>query len=238
MNEVTTITSARTRRSAIATHSRKSRWSGPLSTCADALAQEGQRRLVPAGVERNEPGIAVPLERAYGAVGRHEAQHGRDALPQPADVGVDGEAPGGAGARVLEVRIERALFPQHLQPRVERTARQAGARRRDALERAVRGQRQPHRSHGDGPQSPAVFGQPNRLRQPHRRGVPEGRLHALEVHVSGATRRHVHVAHRGQRDPYQERDAVASRLQERLDRDVVRDVVGGGGAAESQESRG
>ena len=34
VNEVTTITSARTRRSAIATHSRKSRWSGPLSTCA------------------------------------------------------------------------------------------------------------------------------------------------------------------------------------------------------------
>ena len=65
VNEVTTTTSVRMRRSGMAMHSRKSRWSGPLSTWPTPGAQERQRRLVPARIELHDAGVAVPLEGAH-----------------------------------------------------------------------------------------------------------------------------------------------------------------------------
>ena len=211
---------------------------GTAQHVADPGAQERQRSLVPARVELDDTGIAVPLIRAHRAIGGDQAQHGRHALPEPPEVRVDRQTPRGALARVVDARVERALFPQQLQARIERRPGQLGARRLEALERAVGRQRQPHGGQLAGPQAAAVLENVDGLEQPHRRGVPQRRIDASQIDVPGPAGRHVHVAHRGEWDAHEQRDAVRLRPQERLHRNVVGNVVGGGRAAENEQDRG
>ena len=68
--------------------------------------------------------------------------------------------PAGPGARVVDARVERALFPQQLQPRIERRPGQAGrAPTRSSRTRGPTAATAAPRRQLAGPQGPAVLGQ-------------------------------------------------------------------------------
>ena len=74
-----------------------------------------QSGVVPARIEPNQAGIAMKLECARDAVGRHEAQRGGHLLTKAVDARVDGEFGMRGADRVFEQDIEQLLVPVELQ---------------------------------------------------------------------------------------------------------------------------
>src|SRR6185503_14726236 len=101
-----------------------------------------QRRLIPTRIELDLARVTMPFEGADGAVRGDQAQHRRDALAEPADVGAPRETPAGMVERVLDARVEHPLLPHHLHGGVERRAVDPRPRGLEALEGPIRRQRE------------------------------------------------------------------------------------------------
>ena len=68
----------------------------------------------------------------------------------------------------------------------------------------------------------------NEIRDPQRGGVGEQRGRGFHVQITRTASRVVYIAHRGQRHAEEQVKAITLRLEKRLKRDVVRDLVGRG----------
>src|SRR6478752_3107545 len=62
-----------------------------VENVVEAERHEAKGRLMPSWIEPHEPRVAHILERAFGAVGRQEAQDGRRAYAETRERGVDRE---------------------------------------------------------------------------------------------------------------------------------------------------
>ena len=64
---------------------------GAVEDVEESLLTKRQRRLIPARIEPDQPGIALELERARRAAGRQEPKRGDRAQPQSLEPRVDRE---------------------------------------------------------------------------------------------------------------------------------------------------
>src|SRR5262249_33054548 len=115
VNEVTMMTSGRSRRNGITEQHRNSRGSGPLRMWQKPDNTKRSGAWWPPGIEAHEAGIAVELERARGAVGRQEAQCRGDFLAEPVDAQADREFGTVGLDRIFEQDVEQLLVPIKLQ---------------------------------------------------------------------------------------------------------------------------
>ena len=90
----------------------------PVEDVLEAEDHEPERRLMPAGIERDDTGVATELERAFGAVRRDEAKHRDDAQTETLDTRQHRELRPRRGDRILENHVEHRLLP--CQVRVQR----------------------------------------------------------------------------------------------------------------------
>ena len=198
----------------------------PAQDVVEARPHEASRGLVPPGVEPDDPRIVVQLECPHATVRRQQPQRNRDALCQRSQARVDRKARLVGRDRVLEPGVEHALLP--VQIRVVWQRRPAEMRDSAVVvvpERRIRRQR-----HADS----IELGAPRRVSSSYSATSRAIQTVAAVRSASSARARsryplsalrHVDVAHGLQRHADEQPQPLALRLQERLDDDVVRDVV-------------
>ena len=87
---------------------------GSVQDVPEPLPDEPKRRLVPARIEANQPGIAGKLERAHRATGWKEAKNGDGSYPQTSKLRLNRELGSIRLNRVLERDVEEPLVPDEI----------------------------------------------------------------------------------------------------------------------------
>ena len=198
----------------------------------EAEPHEAQRGLVPARIERDEPGIADELERALGLTRRLEPQHGHDAEAEAREPRIDREPRLIRRDRVVERDVEQRLVPR--QRGVGRQRRAAQCARAPSSKSSKIGRTAARRAAAvtfGGSSAPAVLEDRERRHDPEPRRLAEHRRRAapdpqVEQHDAVA-RRKVEVAHRRERHAHEDAQPLALRPRrttctQHVGRDVVR----------------
>ena len=199
----------------------------PVQDVREPQGDEPQRGLVPSRIEPDEPQVAPVFERANGAVRWQEPHHGEHAQRQALEPGVNREVGLVRRYRILEQHVEHRVFP------VERSFI-GQSRARDVCKCVVVIAKRPvggNRCQGGdelGIREPlVVLVQLHLIADPQESGVAQLGVGSCEVEVARATQRKLHVAHCAKRHAHEQAQCSTLRLDDDLDRHVVRNFVRG-----------
>ncbi len=206
----------------------------PVEDVAEAEFDEPQGRLMPAGIEADQAHVPRILEGAHGAARRQEAHHGQRPLAQTREPRVDRElGPIGLDG-VLDQHVDQPLAPEQLRVGREGITRDVGERRVERGERLVGGLRGTNGGDARAAERGVAFVQVDVVDQPDGGGVVQDCVGAAHIEPVGAAHGVFDIAHGLEGRADQHLDAPTIRLQQHLDGDVVRDVVGPQGRGRRQ----
>ena len=198
-------------------------------------AHEGPGGAVPAGVELEPAMAAVHLVGAPRTVGRQEVDEQLGPVRERrSGQHVEREAGVLGGDRVFQMEIEIPLVPEHVGGLGER---RSGDVRRRLLVRAegVFGRLRDPACRGDGHERRAVLVQ-HQFPSGGRSGSVQTVIEMRKVEIAGPPLGQTDVQQHRERNPDQEMQPLARRLDEGAQDDLVRNVVGSGGSRQQQSA--
>ncbi len=210
----------------------------PFEDVEKSQVDEPQRRLMPPRVEPDQTGIAEKLEGANDAAGRQKPNHRRGLQPEFLENGID--------RKIRQVRLNGVLV-QHVEQRLVRYQRRlireprirchVREGRPICLKRFVRRQRDPNRGNSRTAQAAIAFVQLGVVVHPSARHRGQPHVQSREIQVAGSALRDLEVGHGREGDAKKHVELWPLRLDESLDDDVGRDVVGAEAAGEGPKKR-
>ena len=201
---------------------------GAVEDVEEALLDEAQCRLVPAGIEVHQARVPVQLVGTLRAAGRKVAHCRHHLQAHARQARLDREPRPLGGDRQVEQQVEVLRLPVQLGLRRNRRRAQVRHRFVPRRERPVGRQRHARQRQRRARQQPVVLEQAQVVGEPELGGDAQRCVGAGEVEVAGPAQRQVDLVHRPERHAQQHVQVLALGPDEGLDANVGGNVVGEG----------